>query len=151
KGGCELTLLALCRSTFCALSLPLDDVVYLNHLRLVSKLDPSILKYWHEAFTKRVELLARVPDLTDPEVALRTESDVVGQPVRRPVPLCLKTSDRLGILLISDARPGVEASEDACRIRRGGHVWPPSHGLLLTEPSYNRTRLVQRSPDGRGI
>jgi hypothetical protein len=66
------------------LVLALDDVVDLEHLGL-TRLDPNVLQHRHEALTERVELLPRVPDLTDSELAVRLEGDVVLESLRQPV------------------------------------------------------------------
>jgi hypothetical protein len=54
--------------------------VDLEHLGLARKLDPNNLRHRHETLAERVELLARVPDLADPEITVRTERDVVLEP-----------------------------------------------------------------------
>src|SRR3954465_4246212 len=58
-----------------AIVLALDDVVDLEDLGLTG-LDPSVFQYRHEALAERVELLPRIPDLTDDELAVRFEGDV---------------------------------------------------------------------------
>jgi hypothetical protein len=52
-----------------AIVLALDDVVDLEHLGLTG-LDPNVFQHRHEALAERVELLLRVPDLTDFELAV---------------------------------------------------------------------------------
>jgi hypothetical protein len=52
-----------------AIVLALDDVVDLEHLGL-TRLDPNVFQHRHEALAERVELLLRVPDLTDSELAV---------------------------------------------------------------------------------
>lgn len=64
--------------------LALENVVDLKHFGLARKLDPDIVQHGHEALTERVELLLRVPDLADSEVAVRLEGDVVLESVCPP-------------------------------------------------------------------
>jgi hypothetical protein len=52
-----------------ARSIAPDDVVDPHHLRL-ARLYPDFGQHWHQTLSERVELLARVPDLADPEVAI---------------------------------------------------------------------------------
>ena len=52
-----------------AIVLALDDVVDLEHLGL-TRLDPNVFQHRHEALAERFELLPRVPDLTDSELAV---------------------------------------------------------------------------------
>jgi hypothetical protein len=69
-----------------AIVLALDDLVDLKHLGARPKARPQRPSApASQALTERVELLSRVPDLADSEVTLRTESDVVGESLRRPV------------------------------------------------------------------
>src|SRR5437763_266421 len=135
--------------------LALDDVVDLEHLGL-PRLDPDLVQHRHEALTERVELLARVPDLTDAEVAVRLEGDVVVESLRRPVAHLLQTADGVVVLLGRHAGRGREASEDPRLAgvhgrgrNSGGHSWPPSCGC--SRPSRPTTERVLRSPGGRGV
>src|SRR6266511_2567886 len=75
--------------------------------------DAKVLQHRHEALTERVELLARVPDLADSEVPLRTESDVVGESLPRPVAQRLEAAEGLVVLLTGHRGRGLEASKDA--------------------------------------
>jgi hypothetical protein len=59
--------------------------VDLEHLGLARQLDPKVLQQRHKTLTERLELLSRVPDLADSEVAVRTEGDVVLKSLRQPV------------------------------------------------------------------
>src|SRR5256885_2593962 len=102
--------------------LALDDVVDLEHLGLARELDANVGQYRHQTLAERVELLPRIPDLTDSEAPARTESDVVGKPVRRPLaPGILQPLDAFVVLLGRHARCSGEASEDASVRRGGGH------------------------------
>jgi len=49
--------------------LALEDVVDLEHLGL-TRLDPNVFQHRHEALAERFELLPRVPDLTDFDLAV---------------------------------------------------------------------------------
>src|SRR5438270_7866040 len=93
--------------------LALDDVVDLEHLGLARKLDPDVLKHWHKALTERVELLARVPDLADSEVAVRLEGDVILESLRQPVARLLEAADGVVVLFGSHTGRGREASKQA--------------------------------------
>src|SRR6266566_4792990 len=64
--------------------LALDDVVDLQNLGL-TWLDADVLQHRHETLTERVELLLRVPDLADSQLAVRLEGDVVLESFRQPV------------------------------------------------------------------
>src|SRR5437867_2537945 len=111
-----------------AIVLALDDVVDLEHLRLARKRDPDVPQHWHEALTERVELLARVPDLADPEVTVRLEGDVILESLRQPVPRLLEAADGFVVLFGSHTGRGREAGKkarlasvhDRCRGRIGG-------------------------------
>src|ERR1700745_2877300 len=81
------------------------------------------------------ELLSRVPDLADPELAVRLEGDVVLESLRQPVARLLKTADGFVVLLGSHVGRGGEAGKQPCLAgvhRRGrnigGHSSPPSCG-----------------------
>src|SRR5437588_3583868 len=108
--------------------LALDDVVDLEHLGLARKLDPDVLKHWHEALTERVELLARVPDLADSEVTVRLEGDVILEALRQPVARLLEAADGFVVLFGSHTGRGREAGtkarlasvHDRCGGRIGG-------------------------------
>src|SRR4029079_829843 len=78
--------------------LALENAVDLEHFGLARKLDPDVLQHRHEALTERVELLFRLPDLSDSEVAVRLESDVVLKSVRQPVAGLLQTADGFVVL-----------------------------------------------------
>ena len=52
-----------------AIVLALEDVVDLEHLGL-TRLDPNVLQHRHEALAERFELVPRVPDLTDFDLAV---------------------------------------------------------------------------------
>src|SRR3954469_21441920 len=135
-------------------SLPLgvltpDDVVDLEHLGR-ARIDSNVLQDRHEALPERIELRLRVPDLADSELPVRLEGDVELESFREPIVGLLQTPNRLVVLLGRD-RGWSEADEHArctvvhrrcCRRGTGGHEWPPSYGCLLTEPTYNRTRLT---------
>src|SRR6185436_1347471 len=136
-------------------SLPLgfltpDDVVDLEHLGR-ARIDPNVLQDRHEALSERIELRLRVPDLADSELPARLEGDVELESFREPIAGLLQTPNRL-VVLLGRGRGGSEADEHArrtvvhrrrcCRRGTGGHEWPPSYGCLLTEPTYNRTRLT---------
>src|SRR5438105_6022753 len=96
-----------------AIVLALDDVVDLEHLGLARKLDPDVLKHWHEALTERVELLARVPDLADSEVTVRLEGDVILESLRQPVARLLEAADGFVVLFGSHTGRGREAGKKA--------------------------------------
>src|SRR5437868_14101108 len=80
-----------------AIVLALDDVVDLEHLGL-TRLDPDVLQHRHQALAEGVELLARVPDLADSELAVGLEGDVVLESLREPVARLLEPADRLVVL-----------------------------------------------------
>src|SRR3954470_11856092 len=139
--GCVSPALAL-RDLFLAL----DDVVDLEHLGLARKLDSNVLQHRHEALSKCIELLSRVPDLADSEVPVRLEGDVELESLRQPVARLLQPADGLVVLLGRHVGRGREAGKDPClagvqgRGRSiGGHSWPPLDGLPLAKPTYNRT------------
>ncbi|MGZ5387834.1 MAG: hypothetical protein ACXWGS_10500 [Solirubrobacterales bacterium] len=69
----------------------------LHYLRL-ARVDPYIRQDRHEALAERIELLLRVPDLADAEVAIRTEADVIVQPIWGPLSLS-QASDAFVVLL----------------------------------------------------
>src|SRR4051794_6577545 len=126
--------------------LALDDVVDLEHLGLARKLDSNVLQHRHEALSKCIELLSRVPDLADSEVPVRLEGDVELESLRQPVARLLQPADGLVVLLGRHVGRGREAGKDPClagvqgRGRSiGGHSWPPLDGLPLAKPTYNRT------------
>src|SRR6185295_1773747 len=111
-------------------ALALDDVVDLEHLGLTLELDPNVVQHRLQSLTERVELLARIPDLADAQVALRAESDVVGEALRRPVAGLLEAADAFIVLLRRHSRRGREAGKDARlaiahrrgrRLHVGGH------------------------------
>src|SRR6266540_3782968 len=108
--------------------LALDDVVDLEHLGLARKLDPDVLKHWHEALTERVELLARVPDLADSEVTVRLEGDVILESLRQPVPRLLEAADGFVVLFGSHTGRGREADG-----KEGVDGSSPSEGLPGTK------------------
>ena len=56
----------------------------LEHLGL-TRLDPNVVQHRHQPLAEDVELLARVPDLADPELAVQLEGDVVLESLRQPV------------------------------------------------------------------
>ena len=53
----------------------------LEHFRLPDERDPDFVEDRHEAGAERLQLLAGVPDLADPEAAVGDEGDVVLEPV----------------------------------------------------------------------
>src|SRR5204862_6425423 len=63
----------------------LDDVVNLEDVWLACELDSGVGQHWRQPFAERGELFPRVPDLADLEVAVRTEADVVVEPVGRKI------------------------------------------------------------------
>ena len=75
----------------------------LEQFRL-ARLYTDVGQHRHKALTERLELLPRVPDLADAEVAVRTEGDVVLEPVRRPVAGVIKTAEGFVVLLRSHIR-----------------------------------------------
>src|SRR3954449_2183622 len=95
-----------------AIVLALDDVVDLEDLGLTG-LDPSVFQYRHEALAERVELLPRIPDLTDDELAVRFEGDVELESLRQPVPRLLQLGHGLVVLLRGHMGRGREAGENA--------------------------------------
>ena len=60
--------------------LALDDVVDFDDLWWPCELDTALGEDRHQAFTERLELLHRVPDLADAEAAAGAEGDVVVEP-----------------------------------------------------------------------
>src|SRR3954469_21134414 len=98
---------------------------------------------------ERLQLLLRIPDLTDSEAPARTESDVVSKAVRWPLATrVLQPLDALVVLLARHARGRGEAREDASVRRSGGHV----DGLLrmevlLTQPSFCEPNEESESED----
>src|SRR5438105_14002915 len=62
--------------------LALHDGVDLEHIGLSRELDPGFGQHRHELLSKRLELLAGVPDLADHEVSGGTKADVVVEPLR---------------------------------------------------------------------
>src|SRR5256885_4866956 len=82
----------------------------------------NVGQYRPQCLAECVELLARIPDLADSEAPARTERDVVGKPVRRP--LCIgraQTLDGFVVLLRSHAGRRGEAGKDPRgRVRHGG-------------------------------
>jgi hypothetical protein len=66
--------------------LALDDVVDFEHFRL-ARINPHLFQKRHQTLPERVELLARVPDLADPDVPVHDKSAVEFHPVRRNSPV----------------------------------------------------------------
>jgi hypothetical protein len=75
-----------------------DDVVNLQYLGLAG-IYPHLRKHRHEALAKSLKPLPRVPDLADPEVAIRAEADVVLESVRRKFSDLLDSAYSLVVLL----------------------------------------------------
>jgi hypothetical protein len=59
--------------------------VNVKHLRLAGELDAGFAKYQHELLAESFPLLPRVPYLADVEASIRAETNVVVEPVRRPL------------------------------------------------------------------
>jgi hypothetical protein len=98
--------------------LRLDDVVYLEHFRL-SRIDVQLGKNRAEACSEGVELLLRVPDLTDLEVVARAEAELVVESVCWKDALFLEPADNFVVLLRGQRRWG-EADNQA---HESLHVW----------------------------
>ena len=92
-------------------SLAPDDVVDLEYLGL-AWLYADICQYGHKALAKRLELLPRVPDLANAEVAICAEADVVIHPLRGKVAGLRQATDTFVVLLGGQGRRG-EADDDA--------------------------------------
>src|ERR1051326_5058227 len=80
-----------------AIVLALDDVVDLQHLGL-TRLDSNVLQHRHQLLAEGVELLARVPDLADSELAVGLEGDMVLESLGRPVARLLPPADGVVVL-----------------------------------------------------
>ena len=65
-----------------------DDVVDFEYFWL-ARVDTNLGEQRHEALSELLQLLAGVPDLTDPEIVFGTEGDMDVQAVWRPVPSLL--------------------------------------------------------------
>jgi hypothetical protein len=61
--------------------LTLDDVVYRQDFRF-ARVNPQLLQDWHETRSESLELLLRIPDQADLQVALRSEAKLIVQSVR---------------------------------------------------------------------
>src|SRR5207248_2599378 len=70
--------------SLCAQVLAVDDVMDLQKLGS-ARFDADLLQDRHEARAELVELLSRVPNLVDSELAARLEGDVVLKSIRQPV------------------------------------------------------------------
>jgi hypothetical protein len=84
--------------------------VYLEYLGWASEFDTVRGKDRHQDRAECLELLLRVPDLTDPQFATGAERDVVVESVRRPLARCLFDERLRGVVLLGvRARRGGEA------------------------------------------
>jgi hypothetical protein len=106
------------------------------------KLDPDVLKHWHEALTERVELLARVPDLADSEVAVRLEGDVILESLRQPVARIVEAADGVVVLLGSHTGRG---RERASRLVLRASITGAADGLVVAIDGLLRVDAPDRA------
>jgi hypothetical protein len=87
--------------------------VDLEDLGLVRHLDSGLRQERHQALAERLPLLTRVPDLTDHQVSVRAETNVVVHPVRRPFQAGGRQLLVRCVVLLGGQRLGLVADDDA--------------------------------------
>src|SRR5436190_17879375 len=84
-------------------ALSLDDVVNLKHFRL-ARVNPQLSENRAQALSKRVELLPRIPDLADLEVAVRAKAKLIVEPVCWKHTRLREATDNFVVLLCGQRR-----------------------------------------------
>ena len=84
----------------------------LEDVRRAGELDAGGGEDRHQTLAESLELLPRIPDLADLEVAGQTEADMVVAPGRWPFACVREQASRLGLLLGSEG-DGTETDNDA--------------------------------------
>jgi hypothetical protein len=84
-------------------TLSLDDVVDLKNFRL-ARIDPHLGKDRAQPPSKRLELLLRIPDLADLEVAVRAKAKLIVEPVCWKHTRLREATDNFVVLLCGQRR-----------------------------------------------